>query len=487
MSSIALVWLRRDLRLTDHPALHHAAQHHAQVLPVYVHAPDEEAPWVPGGASRWWLHHSLQSLSDSLHSLGSRLIIRRGDSLNVLRQIIEETGASAVYWNRLYEPQAIARDARIKSALRTDGLTVASFNGTLLFEPWEVKTGAGDPYRVYSPLFRALEARFDTLRPPLPAPASLSGSPHSPASLPLEALALLPQPDWAKTFGAHWQPGESAALQRLEAFAEQGLAHYHARRDLPAETHAVSGLSPHLHFGELSPHQALTRARQAQAELTGSGAHASIQQFIKELCWREFSHQLLYHFPHTPEAPLYPRFNRVAWREPNDYAGDLRAWQQGRTGIPMVDAGMRQLWQTGSMHNRVRMIAASLLSKNLLIPWQEGARWFWDTLVDASLPQNTMGWQWVAGCGADAAPYFRVFNPVLQGEKFDPKGQYVRHWVPELAGLPDRFVHRPWEATPTLLREAGLALDSVYRQPIVDLKQSRDRALAAYATVKEHS
>jgi len=486
MPSTAIVWLRRDLRLTDQPALHHAATHHDHVVPAFIYAPDEEAPWQPGAASRWWLHHSLTALAASLAKLGSPLVVRTGPSLAALRALVTATGAEAVYWNRLYEPAVIARDARIKEALRGDGLTVESFNGALLFEPWQLKTGAGEPYRVYSPMFRAAEARFNEVRRLLPAPRSLTPPPQAGEgeNRTIENLGLLPKIPWDSGFYEHWQPGEQGALRRLETFASQPIAQYKDLRDQPALDGAVSGLSPHLHFGELSPQQCFVRAQQAQHELVSAGAHGNIHHFVKELCWREFSHQLLYHYPYTTDAPMYDKFAAFPWRKPADYANDLKAWQQGRTGVPIVDAGMRQLWVSGTMHNRVRMIVASFLTKNLLIPWQEGAQWFWDTLVDASLPQNTLGWQWSAGCGADAAPYFRIFNPVLQGEKFDADGSYVRSWVPELATAPSKYIHRMWEAPGEVRRAAGIGLDSPYAKPIVDLMQSRDRALAAYARIK---
>ncbi|MES2883760.1 MAG: deoxyribodipyrimidine photo-lyase [Pseudomonadota bacterium] len=484
MPTTAIVWLRRDLRVGDQPALHHAAAHHDHVVPVFIHAPDEEADWQPGAASQWWLHHSLVSVAASFAKLGSPLVVRQGASLATLRALAKETGAEAVYWNRLYEPAVIARDARIKEALRADGLCAESFNGAVLFEPWQLKTGAGEPYRVYSPMFRSAEARFDEIRKPLPAPKKLLSPAAALKSDPIEALSLLPTIAWDAGFHEHWQPGEKSALKRLEQFASQPIAKYKDLRDQPALDGAVSGLSPHLHFGEISPHQCFVRAQQAHGELTGAGAHGNIHHFIKELFWREFSHHLIYHYPKTPTEPMYERFAAFPWRKPADYSSDLQAWQQGRTGIPIVDAGMRQLWHTGWMHNRVRMIVASLLTKNLLIPWQEGASWFWDTLVDASLPQNTLGWQWAAGCGADAAPYFRIFNPVLQGEKFDADGSYVRTWVPELSTMPAKFIHKPWEAPGEVRRAAGIGLDSVYAKPIIELMASRDRALAAFARLK---
>lgn len=484
MPSTAIVWLRRDLRLSDQPALHHAAAHHNLVVPAFVFAPEEEADWQPGAASQWWLHHSLAALSARLAKLGSPLILRTGDSLSALRRLVKETGAEAVYWNRLYEPALIARDARVKQDLRADGLTVESFNGALLFEPWQLKTGAGEPYRVFSPMFRAAEARFNEIRKPLPAPKWLTAPAMALPSTAIDALKLLPSMPWDGGFHEHWQPGEKGALQRLEQFAAQAIAQYKDLRDQPAQKSAVSGLSPHLHFGEISPQQCFVRAQQAHHELICTGAHGNIHHFIKELFWREFSHHLIYHYPKTPTEPMYERFAGFPWRKPKDYASDLKAWQQGRTGVPIVDAGMRQLWTSGIMHNRVRMIVASFLTKNLLIPWQEGAQWFWNTLVDASLPQNTLGWQWAAGCGADAAPYFRIFNPVLQGEKFDTEGSYVRAWVPELSTFPAKFIHKPWEAPGEVRRAAGLCLGSVYAKPIIELMASRDRALAAFARLK---
>ena len=487
MTTTAIVWLRRDLRLSDQPALHHAAAHHDRVLPVFIFAPEEDGDWPPGGASRWWLHHSLTALSAGLQKLGSPLLIRQGASLATLQALVADTGASAVYWNRLYEPAAIARDARIKEALKAQGLTVQSFNGALLFEPWQLQTGSGTPYRVYSPFFRAQEARFGELRALLPAPKKLQGAAKAPKSESIASLGLLPSIPWDIGFAAHWQPGEAGAQARLERFAEKPIATYKDLRDQPALDGAVSGLSAHLHWGEISPNQVFVRAEQAQGELTSAGAHGNIHHFVKELAWREFSHHLLYHYPRTPAEPMYDKFARFPWREPADYASDLKAWQRGETGVPIVDAGMRQLWQTGIMHNRVRMIVASYLTKNLLIPWQEGAAWFWDTLVDASLPQNTLGWQWAAGCGADAAPYFRIFNPVLQGEKFDAEGAYIRRFVPELAKMPAKFIHKPWEAPSELRRACGLSLDHFYARPIVDLKASRDRALGAYDKIKGSS
>jgi len=470
----ALVWFRRDLRLADNPALRYALEQHERILPVYIHAPDEEAPWSPGGAARWWLHHALAALAADLAKAGAPLLIRQGASLLQLRELAKAAGASAVYWNRLYEPALIERDKGIKQALRDDGLGVDSFNAALLLEPWQMKTGNGDPYRVFTPFWRAASQRLPQ-HAPLPAPRRIKPVDKPPPSLQLEALQLRPKIRWDGGLDQAWTPGESGARALLQRYCEDAVAHYKDERDLPA-LDATSRLSPHLHFGEISPLQIVARLRRVAAEDAAAGVIANTDHYIRELGWREFSHHLLFHYPHTPEQPLNRKFDAFPWRKPRDYATDLRAWQRGRTGVPLVDAGMRQLWQTGWMHNRVRMIAASFLTKNLLIPWQEGARWFWDTLVDADLANNTQGWQWTAGCGADAAPYFRVFNPVLQSSKFDPRGIYLRRWVPELAKLPDQALHAPWLA--------GLAAPSAYDQPTVDLAGSRLRALAAYAEIK---
>ncbi|WP_462320940.1 cryptochrome/photolyase family protein [Halochromatium sp.] len=512
MPTTALVWLRRDLRLGDNPALAAALEHCERVIPVYLHAPDEEALWQPGAASRWWQHQSLSALDQCLRGLGSGLIIRRGESLANLRQLVRETGATAVHWNRCYEPAVIARDSAIKQALRAEGVSCTSHNAALLSEPWCLKTGHGEPYRVFTPYWRRLRAMLidvrarsgdgndigsdspqDTGSTTRQRSVSASGPsnrlqtepdalPPLPAQLeqlPIEALGLRPTIPWDQGLQQTWRPGEAGAQAELERFLNGPIERYHQARDCPAEP-GTSRLSPHLHFGEISPHQILAaiRDRDIDAEVA--------EPYLRELGWREFSHQLLYHFQQTPLEPLNPRFAVFPWRR-EDTQALLDAWQRGRTGIPIVDAGMRELWHTGWMHNRVRMIVASLLTKNLRLPWQEGARWFWDTLVDADLANNTQGWQWSAGCGADAAPYFRIFNPVRQGERFDAQGQYVRRWCPELAKLPDKLVHQPWAAQITELKQAGVELGSNYPRPVVDLKSSRAEALEAYDRIKANS
>jgi deoxyribodipyrimidine photo-lyase len=473
MAAPALLWFRRDLRLTDNPALQAALKAGGQVVPLYIHAPAEEAPWPLGGASRWWLHGSLAALDAGLRVLGSRLMIRTGDTLEVLRRVAAETGAETVCWNRLYAPWAVARDSRIKQALRASGLRCESTNASLLFEPWEVTRGAGEPYRVFSAFWRTAARQLE-VPAILPAPAELPQVPAEVEGVALDGLELRPRIPWDRGIRSAWTPGEATALEQARAFLAGPVAGYGDERDRP-DRDGTSRLSPHLHFGEIGPRQVLALAADAGLDPMEGPAAA----FVRELGWREFAHHLLYHFPQTPREPLDPRFADFPWREdPGDQL--LAAWQRGRTGVPLVDAGMRQLWETGWMHNRVRMVVASFLTKNLRLPWQAGAEWFWDTLLDADLANNTLGWQWTAGCGADAAPYFRVFNPVRQGERFDPQGDYVRRWCPELAGLRARLIHRPWEAPAEVRAAAGVTLGRDWPAPVVDLSTSREEALAAW-------
>jgi len=476
MAETSIVWLRRDLRLADNPALLAAVETGKPLVPVFIQEPETTTSWVMGSASRWWLHHSLASLDEGLRRLGSGLVIRRGPALEVLRALANETGASGIFWNRLYEPASIDRDTRVKQALREQGLRVATYNGSLLYEPWELVKSDGDPYRVFTPFWKAL-LNQGLRRPPEPAPAAL---PPLPAGLPtetLEALNLLPRIPWDVGFHSRWTVGEQGAYRQLAEFLDEGLSDYKTGRDIPGQS-GTSSLSPHLHFGEISPRQIVAAVTREGEQTLGPGAEC----YLREIGWREFAYHLLFHFPHTAESPLDEKFVRLPCR--NDFAEELQRGQQGRTGYPIVDAGMRELWHTGWMHNRVRMIVASLLTKNLLIPWLEGARWFWDTLVDADLASNTLGWQWTAGCGADAAPYFRIFNPVLQGERFDPEGHYVRRWVPELTRLPAALIHKPWEAGELRLDACGVRLGRDYPAPLVDLKGSRQRALDAFAALK---
>lgn len=476
--SATIYWIRLDHRLADNLALAAAMRAGGPVVPLYVHAPDEETPWAPGAASRWWLHHSLTCFAASLADRGSRLVVREGAADEVVARVARECGATHVVFAERFEPSLREQAKRVEERLRAESVTIERVNAALLRHPESVLTNAGEPYRVFTPYSRAFLSRGEP-EAPLAAPARIPAPTRWPKGIAIEELGLLPRIPWDAGIARAWSPGEEGALAHLDRFLEGPVASYAADRDFPA-TPGVSRLSPHLHFGEISPKQiwAAVRARQARSHELKEG---EAESYLRQLIWREFGHQLLHHFPHTPTEAFQASFRRFPWGQ-DDRA--LQAWQRGLTGYPMVDAGMRELWQTGWMHNRVRMIVASFLTKHLLLSWVEGARWFWDTLVDADLANNTLGWQWSAGSGADAAPYFRVFNPVLQGERFDPRGTYVRRFVPELAGIPDRFLHRPWEAPPLVLAGAGVQLGSTYPKPIVEHGAARDRALAAYHALR---
>ncbi len=480
-----LLWFRQDLRLQDNPALLAAVARGGPVVPVYILDDAGDGEWPAGGAARWWLHHALAALDASLRARGSRLVLARGASAPVLAALAAATGAGAVYWNRRYEPAAIARDSRIKAALAAAGTDARSFNAALLFEPTGVANREGRPFQVFTPFWRHCLER--TVEAPVAFNApSLAGPPVWPASLDLGELALLPRSPWAGGLAATWQPGEAGAAARLAGFVREAIDGYAAHRNRP-DLDGTSMLSPWLHFGELGPRQVWAavadrvRARDPGAAAPAPGEGARV--FLSEVGWREFGYHLLFHYPHTPTEPLRAEFARFPWAE--DPGGlRLAAWQRGRTGYPIVDAGLRQLWHTGWMHNRVRMIAASFLVKHLRLPWTLGAAWFWDTLVDADLASNTLGWQWTAGCGADAAPYFRIFAPVLQGNRFDPDGTYVRRWVPELAGLAAAHIHAPWEAPAAALAAAGVRLGDTYPRPMVDHAAARAGALAAFSQMR---
>jgi deoxyribodipyrimidine photo-lyase len=459
----ALLWFRNDLRLADNPALDGLLRAGLAPIPVYIHAPEEEGDWAPGAASEAWRAKSLAALDADLRARGSRLQVLRGSTQQVLAQLVAETDAKAVYWNRRYEPAIEARDGSIKQALRADGIAARSHNGALLFEPWQVQSLAGDPYKVFTPFWRTALKQW---RLPAVAEAgdALPAPPMLANALALGDLGLAPRPPWDRGFWDEWKPGEAGAHAALEKFANETLDGYVGHRDIPS-LRGTSRLSPHLHFGEIAPWRIAHRLQDVLPARDREG-------YLREIGWREFAHHLLHHFPHTPSANFNPRFDDFDWASPSD--AQLDAWRHGQTGIPIVDAGMRELWATGWMHNRVRMIVGSFLSKHMRLHWLPGARWFWDTLVDADLASNTLGWQWVAGTGADAAPYHRVFNPVLQAEKFDPRGDYIARWVPELAGLPAARRHAPWTG----------AIPKDYPRPVVDLAEGRADALAALAAIK---
>jgi deoxyribodipyrimidine photo-lyase len=405
-------------------------------------------------------------------------VIRRGPSLATFYALIQETGAQTVFWNRRYEPTAVERDAEIKAELRARGVRVECYSGNLLFEPCAIRNTAGKPFQVFTPFWKTCTA-FTEPATPLRAPSHLPTPEQWPISVPLASLRLEPTIDWVGGIRTTWTPGEAGARRELQRFLNSAVTDYAEQRDRPDATY-TSRLSPYLHSGEVSPRHIWYTVRNITAKQPVK--QRGTEAFLRQLGWREFAHHLLLHFPHTVDQPLRAEFADFPWRESRT---DLRAWQRGHTGYPLVDAGMRELWATGWMHNRVRMVAASFLVKHLLLPWQAGARWFWDTLVDGDLANNTLGWQWVAGCGADAAPYFRIFNPVAQGEKFDANGDYVRRWVPELSRLPAAWIHKPWEAPTSVLREAGVKLGSTYPEPIVKHHSARIRALAALATLKK--
>ncbi len=460
-----IFWFRQDLRLQDHPFF--CQSHDRPIVALFILETDNQTRGH-GSASRWWLHHSLQTLDQTL---GGRLILRAGPALDVLQQVIEETGAQEVHWSRLYDPRSIERDKKIMATLKKQGQTVCSHNSTLLFEPWTIKTLKGEHFKVFTPFWK------NCLKQPITPPNNAIGK-NSFYALSSEILThwkLTPnKPNWAKDWGDRWQPGEAGAKKRCENFIQNHLKGYAENRDFPALNAATSQLSAALHWGEASVQTIWFDIVEALEK--GICSHLDAERFQAELGWREFSHHLLYHVPHLVDQPMDTRFHAMQWeKNPSDF----KQWSRGMTGYPIVDAGMRQLWQTGWMHNRVRMIVASFLVKDLLLPWQEGEQWFWDTLVDADAANNAASWQWVAGCGADASPWFRIFNPVLQGEKFDPEGDYVRAFVPELTKLPQKWIHKPWLAPPEVLQHSGIVLGRDYPAPMISHDFARKRALSA--------
>ena len=473
-ANTVIMWFRQDLRLSDNPALLNAIQQ-GRVLPVFIL--DEGNDWSIGGASRWWLHHSLLALNESLQG---NLWILRGDAAELLPQLAREHSASHAFWNRCYEPSIIRRDSLIKEQLTADGITATSSNGSLIWEPWENLKQDGTPYKIFTPFYKYAIANNSPAAPSPAANANFDTVKCLQGKNRIDDLNLLPEINWYEQIASQWQPGELGARQRLQNFTENGLYDYRDGRDYPAKR-SVSMLSPHLHFGEISPREAASVVKQA-GDIDSNEEQAA--HFIRELAWREFSYYTLYHFPHICQQNMKSQFDRFPWVKDQK---SLCLWQQGQTGFPLVDAGMRELWQTGTMHNRVRMIVGSFLVKNLMIHWLEGARWFWDCLLDADLANNSCSWQWVAGSGADAAPYFRIFNPVTQSTKFDPEGSYIRKYVPELNGLSNKAIHDPSSAAASELEKAGVILGEHYPRAIVDLKESRVRALDAYKALRNQA
>ena len=475
INTLNIVWFRQDLRLEDNPALSKAAENNARILPIYILDDENAESWSMGEASRWWLHKSLESLNKSLDE-NLHFFIGKADE--IIPDLIEKTKATGVYWNRCYEPWRINRDKKIKTALLNNNITVRSFNGSLLFEPPNIKKQDDTPYKVFTPFYKKGCLENGPLpRDLLVCPSKLIFEKNI-ESKKLSELKLLPSINWYHNIQNTWSPGEKGAQHRLNNFLKTGIKNYKIGRNRP-DKEFISRLSPHLHFGELSPHQAWFSVKELRQS---SETKDSIEHFLSELGWREFSNNLLYYWQNLPEINLQKKFDRFPWL---DNPKSLECWQRGMTGYPIVDAGMRQLWKTGYMHNRVRMVTGSFLVKNLMLDWRHGERWFWDTLLDADLANNSASWQWIAGCGADAAPYFRIFNPIIQGEKFDPNGDYVREYIPELSTIPTKFIHKPWEAPEEILMVAGITLDKDYPLPIVDLKSSRDRALLAFKSLAE--
>ncbi|MDA7632516.1 DNA photolyase family protein [bacterium] len=473
-----VVWFRRDLRLHDHAALA-AAVKRGNVVPLYIWSPDEEGESCPGAASRWWLHQSLSELDLGLRRLGSRLIFRSGPIVPTLERLCSEVNADGLVWHRLYEANAIRHEEALRARLGTKIFYMESFPGYLLIEPSTLLNQSGRPYQVFTPFWKRCVQGLAPNKP-ISCPREVHPPKVWPKSESLSKWGLQPTLPWARGIESRWKPGEAAALILMSRFVRKRVLQYGTQRNRP-DCDGTSELSPSLHFGEISPRQIWDALRRFAVRESIATPVWKGWQFLAEVGWREFAGYLLYHFPHTSTKPLRPEFSRYPWTQKRNY---LSEWQRGQTGYPIVDAGMRQLWSTGWMHNRVRMIVASFLVKHLRIPWQEGAGWFWDTLVDADLANNSLGWQWTTGCGADASPYFRIFNPMTQGEKFDPQGEYVRRWIPELKSLPDKYLNRPWEASSTILIQAKVRLGVDYPNPVVDHGVARQRALDGYAEMR---
>ena len=473
-----IVWLRHELRLDDNPALCRAAQEKDAVVPVYVWNPNPDAANAPGAASKWWLHHSLTALSAAFAKRGAPLLLRIGNPAEELPHIASECNAKAVFWNRAYDPHGKREDVQTETTLRKTGVACRIFAAAnYLVNPDDILNNSGKPFKVFTPFWKRAAT---PAAKPLTAPAHLVA--HEPALMgaSLDALGLLPEKDWTAGLRDTWQPGEAGAQLQLQRFIENGLENYGEAREYPAAP-GTSRLSPHLRFGEISPPIIADEIIRACAEQRAPQLTFMAEAFMRQLYWREFGMYLLHHFPHLLRSPMRPEFERFPWRNDPE---QLKRWQHGQTGYPIVDAGMRELWRTGWMHNRVRMIAASFLVKHLLLHWQSGAAWFWDTLVDADAANNTLGWQWVSGCGPDAAPYFRIFNPTTQSERYDATGDYIRQWVPELAQLNNKHIHAPWTAPPTTLQAAGVSLGDTYPKPIIDHKEARRRALDTFAFIR---
>ena len=466
----AIHWFNQDLRLLDNPALSEAS-HGKEVLSVYILDDVMELNDSMGQASMVWLHHSLVSLNNSLED---KLSFFRGDPLDILSYLCAKYQINEIFWNQIYEPRIMERDAYIKEQMKLKRVSSHTYNASLLWHPDNIKKEDGTPYKMFTPFYRkgCLLNATDP-RKPLPVQENIRFLDKDENSLRIDDLELLPNVRWDKKISQYWNIGEEGAHSQLSKFLEIGIKDYKEGRNYPAKPY-VSKLSPHIHFGEISPNQVWYMLKQEES-------NKNIDHFMTELGWREFSYNQLYFNPDLRTKNLQTKFDIFPWKSDKD---SLFAWQKGLTGVPIVDAGMRQLWQTGYIHNRVRMIAASFLVKNLLLHWHYGEQWFWDCLVDADLASNSASWQWVAGSGADAAPYFRIFNPVTQGQKFDSEGKYIRQYVPELERVPNKYLFNPWEAPENILQDSDVVLGKNYPNPIVDIKESRKEALNAFESIK---
>ena len=472
-NKLSIFWFRQDLRLADNPGLSEAISK-GIVLPIYIYDDINSNEYEMGSASKWWLHNSLEKLNDSLNN---KLSVYKGDALKIIESLTKSYDVESISWNRCYEPWRIKRDKNIKSEIEKKGIEVNTFNGSLLWEPFNILKTDGTPYRVFSPYYRKGCLNAAPPRIPLESPEISSLFKDEYNELTIEDLSLIPKVHWFDEMEKLWKPGEVGAQEKLYDFLDDGLFGYKEGRNFPSQKN-VSQLSPHIHLGEISPNQVWYAAKQKEDE---TGIEKDLAHFLSELGWREFSYNLLYHFPTLPRENLQKKFDNFPWQENTDFSDK---WKKGHTGYPIVDAGMRELWQTGYMHNRVRMIVGSFLVKNLLLHWHEGEKWFWDCLIDADLASNSASWQWVAGSGADAAPYFRIFNPISQGIKFDPEGEYTKKFLPELKDLPIKYLYSPWEAPADVLEQANIKLGENYPKPIVDLKESREKALDAFDKIR---
>ncbi len=466
-----LVWFRRDLRLQDNSALLSAIASGAEILPVYIHGVNQPKQLSEGGASQWWLHHALADLDAQLKDVGADLYLEQSDDVcEALCSLVREYNIDAVFWNRRYQPDAIKLDTDVKKQLVADGVEVESFNSSVLNEPHAISNLSGRPYQVFTPYWK----RCRDIEVPILTDVNLDAARWVNATgRDLDMLSLLPQIPWDKTFYKTWQPTRKAAKERLKLFSKKPVREYNIARDMMSDD-GTSRMAPYLHFGQIG-------VREIYHYLKDSG-ETVMHGYVRQLYWRDFSHHLIYHFPHSVEKSLRPEYEQFPWKNSEEM---VARWRKAQTGYPVIDAAMRQLWETGWMHNRARMVVGSFLVKHLLQEWQSGADWFWDTLVDADLPNNTMGWQWVGGCGADAAPYFRVFNPLLQAKKFDKDGEYVRRYLPELAKIPGKLIHEPWELTEIELAAYGVKLGDTYPERMINLSEGRDGALNAYREFKE--